>query len=333
MDKLLVILGPTATGKTDLGVSLAKKYKGEIVSADSRQVYKGMDIGTGKDLEESSKLKVQSAKFHLKTKKFSVGYRLKNDIPIWLVDVVPPDYQFNVGEYSQIAKIVIKNIQNRKKLPIVVGGTGLYIRSILEPLNSISIPPNEKLREEIKSFSIQQLQEKLKETSMDKWDIMNNSDRYNPRRLIRAIEIELSNQQSSPAIVIEKYHHDELIVGLTAGRDILNERIKERVEKRIREGILEEIEALLNQGYTFDLPSFSASGYKIWKEYFQSEDSRKKDILNTIVKKWILQENQYAKRQMTFFRKMEKINWFDINDENFLNCISDQVKRWYNKMD
>src|SRR3989344_8265060 len=158
MSKLLIITGSTASGKTELGIDLAKKYDGEIVSADSRQVYKGMDIGTGKDIPSSSG-------FHpLKTDtNFSVGFRMKDSIPIWLVDIVPPDFQFNLGDYKRLANLVIQDIWSRNKLAIVVGGTGLYIKSLVMPLDNISIPPDLKLRQELNNLPLTKLQQMLKE--------------------------------------------------------------------------------------------------------------------------------------------------------------------------
>ena len=164
--KLLIIIGPTATGKTDLAIHLAQKYHGEIVSADSRHVYQGMDIGTGKDIDEKSKLKTpclsgrqENSKLQ-KNKKFSIGYRSKEGIPIWLVDIVPPDYQFNLGEYFKIAQQIIKDIWERKKLPIVVGGTGLYIKALLKPLTLIAIPPDADLRKQLNKLSLYQTSRK-----------------------------------------------------------------------------------------------------------------------------------------------------------------------------
>ena len=147
MARLLIICGPTATGKTALAIEIAQKYHGEIVSADSRQVYEGMDIGTGKDIPKNSKFQISNIKLNEKFNTCNIGFREKEGIPIWLVDVVEPDYQFNVGEYRNLARIVIQDIWNRGKLPIVVGGTGFYIHSIQSNAEFIDIPPDPKLRE------------------------------------------------------------------------------------------------------------------------------------------------------------------------------------------
>ncbi|OGG12663.1 tRNA (adenosine(37)-N6)-dimethylallyltransferase MiaA [Candidatus Gottesmanbacteria bacterium RIFCSPHIGHO2_02_FULL_39_11] len=330
MNNLLVILGPTAVGKTDLGITLAKKFNGEIVSADSRQVYKGMDIGTGKDISKLSNFQLSN----------SVGYRLKDRIPIWLIDVVSPDYQFNVGEYSVLAKKVIKDIQSRNKLPIVVGGTGLYIKSINEPPDTLHIPPDENLRKELENFNTRQLQEKLQRDSLKKWESMNNSDKNNPRRLVRAIEVELFNRHSNLQGKFQRASPDALIIGLTADKEVLKERIKTRIGKRLKDGVLEEIQALLNQGYSFDLPSFSACGYKVWKDYVKSSFGKPQDrqvksnnenLYDKTIQRWILDETQYSKRQMTFFKRIKDINWFNINNLGYQYNIFNKVEEWYNK--
>ena len=323
--KILIITGPTATGKTELAIKLAKKFNGEIVNADSRQVYQGMDIGTGKDLPTSSKFIVHSSK--LNNINLSVGFREKEGIPVWLVDICKPDYVFNVGEYQKFARLVIYDIQNRRKLPIIVGGTGLYIRSIIEPLNKISIPPNEKLRQQLNDFTVKQLQNKLHELNKNKFESLNNSDRNNPRRLIRAIEIEEYNlsfwsSDNPPAgggTIESKYlkkdaisasrriQHDDIItnsplpkgeyllIGLKMSQELLAQNIDKRVEKRYQQGILDEIKQLLKSGYTWDLPSMSGLGYREWKQFFVSSkfevrSSKKLEIINpsTALRKEIL---------------------------------------------
>src|SRR3989344_3202436 len=145
MNKLLIVSGPTSTGKTAIGLELAKKYNGEIVSCDSRHVYKGMDIGTGKDIP-------------------------KENIPIWLVDVVAPSYSFNLSDFVSLSQIVIRDIWNRKKLPIVVGGTGLYIKSLLVPLNLVNIPRDEVLRQKLEKQKVNELIKILKKENLLKWE-------------------------------------------------------------------------------------------------------------------------------------------------------------------
>lgn len=321
--KLLVICGPTGTGKTDLAISLAHHFDGEIISADSRQVYQGMDIGTGKDLPTKSVLIVHNSLLDFRHQEFSIGFRKKDDIPIWLVDIVKPDYRFNVGEYEGVAKKVIEDIRKRQKLPIVVGGTGLYIKALIEPLSWISIPLDNVLRQRLEMLSLEQLQKELQSRNQNRWDMMNESDRKNPRRLIRAIEISRIKNQ---VVHSTKFDTDILLLGLAAPNEILKEKIETRVEKRVAQGIVEEIKGLLAKGYHWDLPAMSGLGYNEWRKYFEGEIT-----IEVVIRLWKLHELQYAKRQMTWFRKQQNIEWFSISQQDVRQRIVERVRVWYNK--
>ena len=246
MDKLLVICGPTATGKTALATALAKKLNGELISADSRQVYRGMDLVTGKD---------------------------RPDVPIWLYDVVNPDEEFSVSQWVKLTRSAIIDIKKRKKLPIIVGGTGLYIKALFDPFDTIDIPPNKALRKKLSAVSVAELQA---QTTRGR---MNNSDWNNPRRLIRKIEIETSH------VTTHKKPHvfHAVVIGLTAPLPILDARIDARFNKRLQQGMQKEIDALVKK-YDKNLPSMSAIG---------------------------LNEHAYARRQLTWFTKQKDIHWFD----------------------
>lgn len=200
MDKLLVICGPTATGKTSLAARLAKKFNGELVSADSRQVFRGNDLETNKE---------------------------RPDVPVWLYDVVNAGEEFSVSHWVKLAREAILDIQKRKKLPIIVGGSGLYIKALLDPFSSIDIPPDTILRS--KHFTVPELQ------AMTSRGSMNNSDWNNPRRLIRKIEIEKFGKQQ-----VKKEKFDYLIIGLTAPLDVLYKRIDEHLKERILAGMKKE---------------------------------------------------------------------------------------------
>ncbi len=327
--KLLVICGPTATGKTDLGIYLAKKFHGEIISADSRQVYRGMDINTGKDIPVNSKLKTQNSKLQIKNKKLEVGYRRKEGIPIWLVDIVGPDYIFNVGEYREIARQVIKDILKRNKLPIIVGGTGLYIKSLLYPLHMASIGPNQKLRDKLSQLDIIELQKYLQKINPQKWQSINRSDRMNPRRLIRAIEISVYTKSSSSFDFKTKEHLsfnrvDPLIIGLIMPKEKLNQRIDERINKRIKEGALEEVRKISQDKFPDNLPSLSSTGYRQIKNYLEGKITLSEAILS-----WQNAEHAFAKRQITWFKKMKDIYWYDVSQNNYAEKIEDSVEKWY----
>ncbi len=327
--KLLVICGPTATGKTDLGIYLAKKFNGEIISADSKQVYRGMDIVTGKDILQQSELRIKNLELGIKEKKFTVGYRLKGGIPIWLVDIVDPDYPFNVGEYAKIAQKIIEDIWSRNKLPIIVGGTGLYIKSIIQPLPLTQIPPNNKLREKLNILSREELTEKLKSIDIDKWNMMNSSDRLNPRRLIRAIEIRLQMQKSKIKIQNDNLKFKSkniLLIGLLISNKKLYERIDKRVDSRLKEGAVNELNKLLAI-YSWNSIAFSSIGYKQLKDYVDGKDS-----LYHTIRKWKLAEHAYARRQLTWFKKalkMSKGKWFDITKPDYIGKIAETTQKWY----
>ncbi len=361
MQKLLIICGPTATGKTALAIKLAKKFDGEIVNADSRQVYRGMDIGTGKDIDKNSEFRIYNSELKIRNPKLQIGYREKDGIPIWLVDICDPDYWFNVGDYEKLAKLVIFNIQKRGKLPIIVGGTGLFIRSIIDPLDKIAIPPNIQLRQQLNDYTIQQLKQELIQLDKTKFLNMNNSDQNNPRRLIRAIEIinyakchSRPDRESSPKDFrfrgndINKnsqlYPSNKLLwLGLTISFEKLSKKIENRVDDRIKQGIISEIKLLLDKGYSWNLPSMSALGYREWKNYItdlrlkindlRDEQTKTlfKQLQKQVIEKWKLHEKQYAKRQMTYFKKFKQIKWYDISDANYTSIIETKVGEWYNQ--
>ncbi len=296
MNQVLFVLGPTATGKTKLALKLARRFNGELISADSRQVYKGLDIATGKDYPpQGSPLKIH-------------GY-----------DLVKPDEDWNVALFQDFAIKTIKQIQNRGKHPIVVGGTGLYIKSILEDFFHPT-PPNHKLRQELDQLSVEELQSYLKKTDFKKFESMNHSDQNNPRRLIRAIEIVSSTPRKPPKQ--EKF--DSLLIGLTAPIEILEQRIKKRVLARLKQNPKKELEYLKS----FELPPTASPatslGYQELDKYY-SGSITKEELINL----WTLHERQYAKRQLTWFKKQTNIHWFNITSRNCEGEVVDLVTSWY----
>lgn len=331
--KLLVICGPTATGKTDLGIYLARKFHGEIISADSRQVYQKMDIITGKDIDKNSKFHPPAGGPNSKlgiesNNKLLVGYRLKNEIPIWLVDIAGIEYIFNVGEYTKIATRVIEDISSRENLPVIVGGTGLYIKSLLYPLQMITIAPNKKLRNQLSKLDREGLKKYLQKINPRKWNSMNHSDRMNPRRLIRAIEISLNTKPSSTFDINTKQdlsnNKDALIIGLTLPKEKLNQRIDERIKKRMKEGVLEEAQKILQKKPSYNLPSLSSTGFQQLKNYLDGKVS-----LSDAILQWQNAEHAFAKRQLTWFKTMKVIYWYDVSQKNYLKKIEQKVERWY----
>lgn len=325
MKKLLLIAGPTATGKTSLGLQLASKFNGEILSADSRQIYKGMDIGTGKDIPDDFNF----SKSRLKFKNIEIGY-YSNGTKIWLVDLVGPDQEFNIAFYKQVAWIVIRKLWNEEKLPIIVGGTGLYFKSLTESIETIHIPPNQKLRKKLESQTIIKLQNKLKKINASRFKKMNSSDRQNPRRLIRAIEISEHQKRLgiSKVTATDFLPREESVlwIGLRAPKSVLYGRIDKRVDRRLKQGAEQEVKKLIKKGYLFNLPAMSALGYRQWQPYFKGKKSKKE-----VIKRWKLDEYAYARRQLTWFKKNKKIKWFNVTEPEYKKKVVHRVKQWYSK--
>ncbi len=288
--KLLIISGPTATGKTKLATHFAKRFNGELISADSRQVYKGLDVLTGKDTKELA------------------------GIPVWLYDVVDMGEQFSVSLYRKLAMKAIADIRARGKLPIIVGGTGLYIRSIIHPPETINIPPDTISRRRWDGLPVTDLQDELRGLDAKRFARMNNSDEQNPRRLIRALEIARWQKKYKGPRVSER-PFDWYWIGLTRDMDELTHRIAMRVQARWEEGALEEVRRF---------PMAVATGMKALRRYLKGEVTKEEAQAA-----WIREEVSYAKRQMTWFRREEGIRWYDAGDENFIRKVETDVEGWY----
>lgn len=333
-NKLLVICGPTATGKTRLAVQLAKNFSGEIVSADSRQVYKGMDIGTGKDLPVNSKFKILNFKqipnFKSQTPRYQIGYYQIEGVKVWLYDLVEPDYQFSVADWLDCASLVIKDIWRRRKLPILVGGTGFYIQGLIDGIGTLGVSPDWELREKLRNLEVEKLSEMLKKIWPERWQKMNRSDRQNPRRLIRAIEI--AAKVKNAKLKIKNWNSklkikDKLIIGLKADYKTLYQRIDRRVEERIKQGVVDEIKNLLKKGYGWENSVLGTTiGYKEWKDFFEGKVGQEE-----AVRHWKFSEHAYARRQMTWFKKDKRIIWFDISSKNWQNKVIRKVENWLNE--
>ncbi len=327
MKKLLVILGPTATGKTDFALSLAKKFNGELVACDSRQVYEGLDIGTGKLPAKNSKFEIRNSKFKKANGRWGI-----NGVKIWMYDVVSLEKQYSVDNYVKDANKAIADIIKIGKMPIVVGGTGLYLRALLDGLFNLEIPIDDKLREELNSLNKEQLQKKLQNISPQKWDLMNQSDRANPRRLIRAIELNMKsnllNEQDFHGPISIGPRNDVLKVGLTAPREYLYKKIDSKVYEWIQEGIVNEIESLIKKGITKERISNLGLEYRVVIEYLDKQISFEQ-MIKTMQEK----TRQYSKRQLVWFKNpkvcKEPINWFDITKKNCCTEIENLVAKWY----
>lgn len=340
MDKLLVICGPTATGKTKLALHLAKvltsdkkdpDLKGELVSADSRQIYKGLDIGTGKDIPKNTKYKLPAGKRGLKLG----GYYQIGESKVWGYDLTGPKQEFSVAQYVKIAEKIIEDIWSRNKLPILVGGTGFYIKAIVNGIPTISIPKNMRLRRSLERKKRAELFEMLAQIGPMRAAAMNYSDKRNPRRLIRAIEVAQWKLKNKLKEGDPRKRFSTLTVGLKAEKRVLSERINKRVKARVEMGLEKEIEELLKEGVTWEHQSMESLGYKQWKAYFEkhlfreipvSEKEKDKD---EVMEKWEKEENRYSNKQMTWFRRDKRIKWFDITNPEWQKSVVKLVKEWY----
>ena len=298
-NKILIISGPTASGKTDLAIKLAKKYNGELVSADSRQIYQGLNIGTGKD--------------HPK------------DIKIHLIDLITPNESFSVAQYQKIALAKIAEIHAKNKLPIIVGGTGQYIDAVINPNKSTYfIKPNNFLRFFLGKLSTVTLQKIYKILDKKNFDSLNNSEQHNPHRLIRKIEIKLSGRDVINHVSTNNNYYNFLHLSLTAPTSFFYPRIDIRVQKRLNLGLLDEIKNIL-KNYSWSDPGLNTLAYKEYKDYFTVGAS-----LASAQKKWAFDEHAYARRQLTWFKKQKNTIFIDISKPKYLSKILSKVNKWYN---
>lgn len=283
MNKVIVITGPTAVGKTKLSIELAKRYNGEIINADAVQVYKGLDIGSAKVTEEE-----------------------KAGIPHHLFDIKEVDEEYTIYHYQKDCRKLIKEVQGRGKTPILVGGTGLYIKAALYDYKLTE----EKETNTYDNLTNEELYNKLLE--VDK-DIV--IDKNNRRRLIRAINYYKENNKSINTNTTNKLLYDAIFIGLTTDRRILYDKINNRVDIMIKEGLLNEVKAFYDKGIRTK-PLLNAIGYREIYSYFDGNIS-----LEEAVNKIKQNSRHYAKRQYTFFYHQLPIVWFETNYNNFNNTI------------
>jgi tRNA dimethylallyltransferase len=283
---LLVITGPTASGKTSLAVSVAKRVGGEIISADSRQVYRGMNLGTGKDYDDY----------------VIDGVR----IPCHLIDIADPGYKYNVFEYQRDFKKVYSEMKARNVFPVVCGGSGMYADSIITGYKMIEVPPDSGLRAKLEKKSMEELREILATYK----NLHNTTDIDTKKRVIRAIEIEHFNRNGEKPTGFPKMN--SLVIGVMVDRESRRRRITERLKKRLDEGLVDEVKGLIDQGVNPETLIYYGLEYKFITLYLTGKISYEAMVtdLETAI-------HQFAKRQMTWFRGMERkgtvINWIDGN--------------------
>lgn len=294
--KLIVITGPTACGKTSRAVDLAKAIDGEIISADSRQIYRGMDLGTGKDLEEYG------------------------EVPYHLIDICPAGYKYNLFEYLKDERKARADIEHRGHCPILCGGTGLYVESVLKGISLPEVPPNAELRSALAPKTLEELTEIL--ASMKR--LHNVTDVDSCKRAIRAIEIE-TYYAGHPELAEQAKPHpltDVLTIGIDIDREVRRRRISERLEARLSAGMVDEVRALINSGIAPEDLIYYGLEYKFITLHILGQltfEQMKKDLETAI--------HQFAKRQMTWFRGMERrghsIHWlpYTMGREEFVETV------------
>ena len=294
MQRMITILGPTASGKTPLAAALAAEIGGEIISADSRQVYRRMDIGTGKDL----------ADYQLSTLNSQLS------IPYHLIDIREPGTKYNLFEYQQDFFEVYEDIRSRGAVPILCGGTGLYIEAVLKGYHLSPVPQNQELRDSLDGKSLAELTQMLTELKAKTGSNMHNTtDVDSCQRAIRAIEIETYNLEH-PTPRRELPPVDSLIIGVNIDRELRREKITRRLKARLEEGMIDEVKALLDEGIPADDLIYYGLEYKFVTEYLIGQTT-----YDEMFSRLEIAIHQFAKRQMTWFRGMErrgfKINWID----------------------
>ena len=286
MQQMITILGPTASGKTPVAARLAAEIGGEIISADSRQVYRRMDIGTGKDLEDYG------------------------EVPYHLIDICEPGTKYNLFEYQQDFYDAYLDIQGRGAVPILCGGTGLYIEAVLKGYKLSPVPQNQELRDSLEGKSLEELTEMLVKLKAQNGSNMHNkTDVDSCQRAIRAIEIETYNI-AHPTPLRELPPVDSLIIGIDIDRELRREKITRRLKARLDNGMVEEVRALLNEGIPAEDLIYYGLEYKFLTEYLTGQLS-----YDEMFSRLEIAIHQFAKRQMTWFRGMErrgfKINWIN----------------------
>ena len=285
-ERMITILGPTASGKTPLAASLAKEIGGEIISADSRQVYRRMDIGTGKDLEDYG------------------------DIPYHLIDIAEPGTKYNLFQYQQDFFDAYNNIIGRGKIPILCGGTGLYIEAVLKGYQLSPVPQNPELRKRLEDKALDELTQMLVELKQQNGSNMHNkTDVDSCQRAIRAIEIETYNLQH-PVPRRELPPVDSVIIGINIDREARRQKITNRLKARLEGGMVDEVRSLLNEGIPAEDLIYYGLEYKFVTEYVTGQTT-----YDEMFQRLEIAIHQFAKRQMTWFRGMERrgftIHWID----------------------
>lgn len=306
MKKVLVIVGPTGVGKSELSLWLAKKYNGEIISGDSIQIYKDLNIGSAK-----------------------VSKSQRQQVHHYLIDKYELDEPYDVKMFQEQARALIDNISKREKLPIIVGGTGLYINAVLKDYTFLEEEDNSELEADLDKLSNQELHNLL--SSLDKQSA--ESLHVNNRQRVKRAVIIAKTQDVKKSEIVEKQDHkllyDAHIISLTMPREELYERINERVLVMDDLGLEAEVAAIVSKyKHPFELRGMFGIGYKEWKPYFENKVSKEK-VLREIQKR----SRNYAKRQYTWFKNQIDATWYDVLDDDHIDHVTNDVEKWLKKWD
>lgn len=307
-EEALIIYGPTATGKTALAIDLAKKFNGELISADSRQVYKSLDIGTGK------------VHFHSEVEKRK-GYWIVDGIKINGFDLVKPGQRFTVADFIKFTNTTMIRIIEQKSLPIIVGGTGFYIKSLLEGLGSQGIPSDPSLRRKLEKLSREELFQYLLKINHIKVKSLNESDRLNPRRLIRAIEISESKDSPLPATNYPLPTTRYQLIGLTAPNAYLFNRADLWLKERLGKGLMEEVEKLLSNGVSTKWLINLGLEYRWITRCLKNEITQ-----NYAIERLKGDIHNFIRRQKTWFKQFENIKIYDISQPEWQSKLEKDVR-------
>lgn len=301
MNKVFVLVGPTAVGKTELSIEIAQRFQGEIISGDSIQVYRGLNIGSGK-----------------------ITFEQTQGIVHRQIDILDPKQRYSVAHFQTSAREAIQEITMAGKLPMIVGGTGLYVKATLYDYQFLDQPEiDEALLQSYEAQDKDELYQQLCTIDSESAKLIHPN---NKKRVIRALLIHSMSDETKSAQEQKQNHemiYDAMIVGCGREREILSQRIQQRVDEMLLEGLEEEVRQLLKQGVTFDDQSMQGIGYKEWKPYFQQEAT-----LEQVRQSIKTHTRQFSRRQMTWFTNQTPIEWIDLGKSEEKDKLMNRIERW-----